>query len=94
MIDLIFDPAGGPIDDDWLGRAESIEVFATMMPLASLEDVLVTKLMALDEQWLDYSSVLETARSVREQIDWKRFTHVRTTPRTPPPSSRSSSGSA
>jgi Uncharacterised nucleotidyltransferase len=71
MIDLIFDPAGGPIDDDWLERAESIEVFATTMPVASLDDVLVMKLMALNEQLLDYSGVLETARSVREQIDWE-----------------------
>jgi hypothetical protein len=72
MIDLIFDPAGGPIDDDWLDRAELIEVYATTMPVASLEDVLVTRLMALNEQYLDYTGVLEMARSVREQIDWEQ----------------------
>jgi hypothetical protein len=72
MIDLIFDPAGGPIDDDWLDRAELIEVYATTMPVASLEDVLVTRLMALNEQYLDYSGVLEMARAVREQIDWEQ----------------------
>jgi len=41
------------------------------MPVASLEDVMVTKLLALNEQKLDYSSVLETARAVREQLDWE-----------------------
>jgi Aminoglycoside-2''-adenylyltransferase len=70
MVDLIYEPAGGPIDDDWLARAEVMDVYATTMPVAALEDVLVTKLLALNEQELDYSSVLETARSVREQVDW------------------------
>ena len=40
------------------------------MRVASLDDVLVTKLLALTEQNLDYSSVLEVARAVREQLDW------------------------
>jgi hypothetical protein len=40
------------------------------MLVASLDDVLVTKLLALTEQNLDYSSVLEVARAVREQFDW------------------------
>jgi hypothetical protein len=70
MVDLIYEPAGGRIDDDWLARAEVMDVYATTMPVAALEDVLVTKLFALNEQELDYSSVLEIARSVREQVDW------------------------
>ena len=40
------------------------------LPVASLGDVLTTKLMALNEQDPDLSSVLELARSLREQIDW------------------------
>jgi hypothetical protein len=32
--------------------------------------VLVQKLLALSEQSPDYSSVLELARSLREQVDW------------------------
>jgi hypothetical protein len=70
LIDLIYEPRGGPIDDAWLGRAEEMDVYAVKMPVASLEDVMVTKLLALNEQHLDYSSVLETARAVREQLDW------------------------
>ena len=34
------------------------------------EDVLVTKLLAMREHEVDYESVLEVARAVREQIDW------------------------
>jgi Uncharacterised nucleotidyltransferase len=70
MIDLIFAPSGGPVDDAWFERAEDLEVAAMRVPVASLEDVLVTKLMSLSEQDPDYSAVLEVARSVREQIDW------------------------
>ena len=70
LIDLIFEPRGGPVDDSWFERADEMDVFATKMPVAALEDVMVTKLLALNEQNLDYSSVLEMARSVREQIDW------------------------
>lgn len=40
------------------------------MKVASLEDVLVQKLLAISEQEPDYSSVLELARSLREQVDW------------------------
>jgi len=70
LIDLIFEPRGGPVDDAFIGRAEELDVYAVTMPVASLEDVLVTKLLALNEQNLDYAAPLETARAVREQLDW------------------------
>jgi predicted nucleotidyltransferase len=70
LVDLIFEPRGGPIDDEWLERAEELDVYAVAMRVASLDDVLVTKLLALTEQNLDYASVLEIARAVREQVDW------------------------
>jgi hypothetical protein len=70
LIDLIFEPQGGPIDDATFERAEELEVYATRLQVAALEDVLVQKLLALSEQQPDYSSVLELARSLREQVDW------------------------
>jgi predicted nucleotidyltransferase len=70
LVDLIFDPQGGPIDDGTFGRAEDLEVDAMRMKVAALEDVLVQKLLALKEQEPDYSSVLELARALREQVDW------------------------
>ena len=70
LVDLIFEPRGGPVDDEWFERAEELDVYAVSMRVASLDDVLVTKLLALTEQNLDYSSVLEVARAVREQFDW------------------------
>jgi hypothetical protein len=70
MVDLIFSPAGGTVDDGYFERAEEMEVAAQRLPVASLGDVLTTKLLALNEQEPDLSSVLEMARSLREQIDW------------------------
>jgi predicted nucleotidyltransferase len=70
LIDLIFAPRGGEIDDVVFSRAEDLEVHAMRLKVAPLEDVLVQKLLALTEQNPDYSSVLELARSLREQVDW------------------------
>ena len=71
LIDLIFDPNGGTVDDALFERAEEMEVRAMRMNVAALEDVIVQKLLALNEQRPDYSSVLELARSLREQVDWE-----------------------
>jgi hypothetical protein len=70
LIDLIFRPAGGEVGDGHFSRAEEMEVAAQTMPVASLADVLTTKLLAINEQDPDPTSVLEIARSLREQIDW------------------------
>jgi hypothetical protein len=70
LVDLIYEPRGGPVTDAWFERSDELDVYAVTMLVASLDDVLMTKLLALNEQNLDYSSVLEIARAVREQIDW------------------------
>ena len=51
-------------------RATVLEVAAQSVPVASIEDVLAAKLLALTEQEPDFGPVLEIARSLREQIDW------------------------
>jgi hypothetical protein len=78
LIDLIYRPSGGAIDNGYFDRAEEIEVASQRMPVASLEDVMTTKLLALTEQEPDVSSVLELARSLREQIEWEQV-RTRTT---------------
>ena len=70
LIDLIFRPKGLEIDDEAIARGEDMEVLAMPIRVMALEDVLCTKLLALDEHRLDYSSLVETARSLREKIDW------------------------
>ncbi len=70
LVDLIFRPSGGEVTDEVLDRAEEREVMAMRLPVTSIEDVLITKLLALTEQEPDYASVLEVARTLREQIRW------------------------
>jgi predicted nucleotidyltransferase len=71
MIDLIFAPNGKPeIVPEILERAEEMEIYAITVKVMSVTDVLATKLLTLKEHEVDYDSVLEIARSCREQIDW------------------------
>jgi nucleotidyltransferase DUF2204 len=71
LVDLIFNPAGGPITDEIIERAAVLEVMALRIPVFSLEEVLTSKLLALTEQEPDFGAVLELARALREQIDWE-----------------------
>jgi hypothetical protein len=70
MVDLIFQPASGPVTDEELERAEEMEVQATRMKVLAPTDILATKLLALKEHDVDYDSVLEISRALREQVDW------------------------
>jgi predicted nucleotidyltransferase len=73
LIDLIFEPAGMTIDDELIERAELVNAAAMDFRVMTVEDVLYTKLNALNEHYLDFSSLLQIARSVREQVDWERL---------------------
>jgi predicted nucleotidyltransferase len=71
MIDLIFAPNNRPETvDDQLARAQELEVYAVMVKVMSVTDVLATKLLALKEHEVDYESVLEVTRALRERVDW------------------------
>jgi hypothetical protein len=70
LVDLIFYPKGTPVDDALIERGEVMSVLGMEMRVMALEDVLVTKLMALSEHSLRYESLLPIARALREQVDW------------------------
>jgi hypothetical protein len=70
LVDLIFNPASGPISDDVIERAPIGEVMALRINVSTLEDVMTAKLLAVTEQDPDFSAALEWARALREQIDW------------------------
>jgi Uncharacterised nucleotidyltransferase len=70
LIDVIFDPVSGPIDDAMFERADELEVQAVAMKVMAPEDVMVAKLLAMREHEVDYDDVLEVARALREQVDW------------------------
>lgn len=73
LVDLIFEPSGMTIDDEVIGRGEELSVEAMQIRIMDLNDLLVTKLMALDEHSADYGDLLMITRSLREQIDWPRL---------------------
>jgi hypothetical protein len=79
LVDLIFRPSGGPIGVEHFVRSTAMELMAQPVLVASIDDVLATKLLALSEQEPDFRGVLELARSLREQIDWE-FVRKRTAP--------------
>jgi hypothetical protein len=70
LVDLIFSPKGLPIDDAVLARGEEMSVLSMQMRVMAIEDVLITKLMAITEHNLHYDSLLAIARALREQVDW------------------------
>jgi hypothetical protein len=71
LIDLIFGPRGLDMTDDVIERAEEFEVLGIKIRVMALEDVLATKLLALEEHALDYSGLILMARALREQVDWE-----------------------
>jgi hypothetical protein len=70
LVDLIFSPKGLSIDDDVIARGDEMPVLSMQMRVMSLEDVLITKLMAITEHHLRYEGPLAIARALREQVDW------------------------
>jgi hypothetical protein len=72
LVDVIFHPLGMEITDEALARAEELNVAAIWTPVMPLDDVIATKLNALNEHFLNYEGLLGIARSLREQVDWEQ----------------------
>jgi hypothetical protein len=70
VVDVIHRPKGMTIDERVIDRAEEMDLLAMGVRVMALEDVMVSKLLALSDHELDLESPLQIARSVREQIDW------------------------
>jgi hypothetical protein len=72
FIDVLWRTCGIPVEQDLIDRAEDLPVLSVHMPVLEATDIVVTKLMALDEHYCDYGRVLPVARALREQVDWDR----------------------
>jgi Uncharacterised nucleotidyltransferase len=70
LVDLIFGPSGIEVTDEVLARGDDLQVLGMTIPVMSLEDLLVTKLLSMKEHHLDYQGLLLISRAVREQVDW------------------------
>jgi hypothetical protein len=72
FVDVIWRTCGWPVEADLVERAEEMPVLSVQMPVLAATDIVVTKLMALDEHYCDFSRLLPVARALREQVDWPR----------------------
>ncbi len=72
FIDVLWRTCGIPVEQDLIDRAEDMPVLSVHMPVLEATDILVTKLMTLDEHYCDYGRLLPVARALREQVDWDR----------------------
>ena len=70
FVDVLWRTCGRPVESDLIDRAETMPVLSVHMPVLAATDILVTKLMALDEHYCDFSRLLPVARALREQVDW------------------------
>lgn len=70
LVDVIFEPVGLRVDDGLLARRETLNVVGMRVAVMALEDVMTTKLLALDEHALNLEPLLGIARALRERIDW------------------------
>jgi hypothetical protein len=69
-VDLIFEPLGVEITPELIDAAPIRGVLGLRLPVMALEDVITSKLLALDEHHLDFEYLLAITRPIREQVDW------------------------
>ncbi len=72
FVDVLWRTCGVPVETDLVERAEVLPVLSVQMPVLAATDIVVTKLMALDEHYCDFARMLPVARALREQVDWDR----------------------
>jgi len=77
LIDLLFCPANVPVTDKAFQHADELLVMSVPMQVAAIDDIMATKLLALNEDSIDLKQLLQIARALREQIGWARL-HKRT----------------
>jgi hypothetical protein len=72
FIDVLWRTCGRPVETDLIDRAEVLPVLSVEMPVLAATDIVVTKLLALEEHYCDFSRLLPAARAMREQVDWEQ----------------------
>ncbi|MGY1710201.1 nucleotidyltransferase family protein [Geodermatophilus sp. SYSU D00758] len=72
FVDVLWRTCGKAVESDLVDRAETLPVLSVHMPVLEATDILVTKLMTLDEHYCDLARLLPVARALREQVDWER----------------------
>jgi hypothetical protein len=52
--------------------ADELEVISVQMPVLSATEVVVQKMLALDEHYCDFGPMIGVVRALREQVDFDR----------------------
>src|SRR3954454_19703720 len=73
MVDLIHSPTDLLVTTELLDRADEIPVDSVEMPVLSATDLMLSKLLALDEHYCDFAALFPVVRALREQMDWPRL---------------------
>jgi hypothetical protein len=71
FVDVLWRTCGHPVETDLIERAEVLPVLSVQMPVLAATDIVVTKLMALEEHYCDFGRLIPVARAMREQVDWE-----------------------
>ena len=72
MVDLIHRHSGAPAERATVEDADEIEVLSVQMPVLSATEVVVQKMLALDEHYCDLATMIPVVRALREQVDLDR----------------------
>ncbi|NPD04659.1 hypothetical protein HN031_08175 [Nocardioides sp. zg-1308] len=72
MVDLIHRHSGGPAPRSLVEDADELEVLSVQMPVLSATEVVVQKMLALDEHTCDLGPMIPVVRALREQVDFAR----------------------
>ena len=70
MVDLIYSPTDLPVTTELLERADMLDVDSVEMPVLTATDLMLSKLLALNERYCDFASLFPVVRALREQLDW------------------------
>ena len=70
FVDVLWRTCGHPVEGQLIERSETLPVLSVLMPVLTATDILISKLMALDEHYCDFGRLLPVARALREQVDW------------------------
>jgi len=72
FVDVLWRTCGHAVESHLVERADVLPVLSVLMPVLEATDIVVTKLLALEEHYCDFGRLLPMARAMREQVDWDR----------------------
>jgi hypothetical protein len=70
LVDLIFAPSDRPVTREQLDAADEMRVDSVRMPVQSATDLMIAKLLVLNEHYCDLTRLFPHVRALREQVDW------------------------